>query len=64
MRTMEIVQLLLCSVPSATLQTTQAIRNACIDDKTDEVNILLLKIEQDVSGSKFFGHSLILQQQK
>jgi len=38
--TTEIVQLPLNSyMPSATLQTTQAIRNAFINDSTDEVNI-------------------------
>ena len=42
-------------MPSAMLQTTQAIRNACTNDKTDEVNIFILKVEEDVSGSKFFG---------
>ena len=31
-------------------QTTQAISNACTNDKRDEVNMFLLKIGRDVSS--------------
>jgi len=45
---MEILQLPYHKVPSATLQTIRAIRNACQayvkNDKTDEVILFLLKI--------------------
>jgi len=48
----------------ATLQTTQANRNACqqiTNYKTEKVNIFFLKFNQEISGSKLFGLLFILQ---
>ena len=45
-------------MPSAMLQTRRTIRNTCVNDKTDEVIILLLEIEL-VSSSVFFRHTFI-----
>ena len=38
--------------------------NVYVNDKTDEVIILLLKILLELSSSIFFRHPFILQQQK